>query len=137
LEVSPILLDTSAYSAALQGEARMVHTVREADQISVNAVVLGELKAGFARGRHREKNEQELDRFLASPRVRVLELDEETSDRYAVILNSLRSSGTPIPTNDVWIAATAMQHGLRVVTTDQHFLKVRQILVDFLGKEIG
>jgi tRNA(fMet)-specific endonuclease VapC len=115
----------------------MVQTVREADQISVSAVILGELKAGFARGRHREKNEEELDRFLASPRVRVFDLDEETSDRYAVILNSLRSSGTPIPTNDVWIAATAMQHGLRIVTTDQHFLKVRQILVDFLGKEVG
>ena len=135
--MSPILLDTSAYSAALRGEARMVETGREADEISLSAVILGELKAGFARGRHREKNAQELARFLVSPRVRVLEVDEETSDRYAVILNSLRSSGTPIPTNDVWIAATAMQHGLRVVTTDQHFLKVRQILVDFLGKEIG
>ncbi|HYV41735.1 MAG TPA: PIN domain-containing protein [Thermoanaerobaculia bacterium] len=63
----------------------------------------------------------ELAQFLASPRARVLGLDEETADRYAVILNSLWSAGTPIPTNDVWIAASAMQHGFRVVTADQHF----------------
>jgi predicted nucleic acid-binding protein len=111
--------------------------MQEADEIILNAVVLGELKAGFRRGRHRERNENELAEFLASPRTRVLGLDEETADRYAVILDSLRSAGTPIPTNDVWIAASAMQHGLRVLTTDQHFRKIPQVVVDFLGQENG
>jgi predicted nucleic acid-binding protein len=110
--------------------------MQEADEIAINAIVLGELKAGFSRGRHPERNERELAQFLASPRARVLGLDEETADRYAVILNSLRSAGTPIPTNDVWIAASAMQHGFRVVTADRHFQEVRQILVDFFG-EVG
>src|SRR5713226_3077783 len=114
---------------------RIARAMQEADEIAVNAVVLGELRAGFLKGRHRKKNEQELAEFLTSPRVRVLGLDEETADRYAVIMDSLRSAGTPIPTNDVWIAASAMQHGLKVVTTDQHFREVRQVLVEAFGKE--
>lgn len=128
--MSRILLDTSAYSALLRGDARIRLSVQEADELIVNPIILGELKAGFARGRHRKKNERELASFLASPRVSVISLDEETSERYAVILDSLRSAGTPIPTNDVWIAASAMQYGLQVVTTDRHFQKVPQILVE-------
>lgn len=104
--------------------------MQEADEISLNAVILGELKAGFRRGRHRERNERELSEFLASSRVRVLGLDEETSELYAVIADSLRSAGNPIPTNDVWIAATAMQHGLKVLTTDRHFRLVRQVVAE-------
>ena len=111
--------------------------MQEADEISINAIVLGELKAGFLKGRHRERNEKELAEFLASPRARILGLDEETADRYAVILDSLRSAGNPIPTNDVWIAASAMQHGLRVLTTDQHFRKIPQIVADTFGVESG
>ena len=126
-----VLLDTSAYSALLRGDARIQRCVQEADELFVNPIVLGELKAGFARGRHRKKNERELASFLASSRVSVIPLDEETSERYAVILVSLRSAGTPIPTNDVWIAASAMQYGLQVVTLDRHFQKVPQVLVEF------
>jgi len=59
-------------------------------------------------------------------------LDQETAARYAAILNTLRNAGTPIPTNDIWIAATAMQHGLRLLTTDAHYVKVPQVIVDFL-----
>lgn len=128
--MSRILLDTSAYSALLRGDARIRLAVQEADELFVNPIILGELKAGFARGRHRKKNERELASFLVSPRVSVIPLDEESSERYAVILDSLRSAGTPIPTNDVWIAASAMQYGLQVVTTDRHFQKVPQILVE-------
>jgi tRNA(fMet)-specific endonuclease VapC len=135
--VSRILLDTSAYSGILRGDPRLARAMQEADEIAINAIVLGELKAGFRRGRHRERNEQELAEFLASPRARVFALDEETADRYAVILDSLRSAGNPIPTNDVWIAATAMQHGLRILTTDQHFRKIPQVVVDSIGVEGG
>lgn len=132
-----ILCDRSAYSAILRGDMRIARAMQEADEIAISAIVLGELKAGFRRGRHRERNEKELAEFLASPRVQVLGLDEETADRYAVILDFLRSAGNPIPTNDVWIAASAMQHGLRVLTTDQHFRKIPQIVVDSLGEEGG
>jgi tRNA(fMet)-specific endonuclease VapC len=128
--MSRVLLDTSAYSAFMRGHPEIKQAVQEADEICVNSVVLGELLAGFMRGRRRKKNEGELRTFLGSLRVRVLDVNEETAQRYAVILNSLRQAGTPIPTNDIWIASSAMQHGLHVLTTDAHYQKVAQIIVD-------
>ena len=72
-------------------------------------------------------------RFLDSPRVNLIDVDEETARRYAVIFSTLRAAGTPIPTNDLWIAASAMQHGLRLLTADAHFEKVPQILLQFIS----
>lgn len=135
--MSRILLDTSGYSGFLRGNVSIRRSLQEADEIVVNPVILGELKAGFLRGKSRRRNEDELAHFLASPRVTVAGMDEGTSDRYAAILDGLRRAGTPIPTNDLWIAATAMQHGLRVVTTDAHFLRVPQILVEQWGPAPG
>jgi predicted nucleic acid-binding protein len=106
-----------------------------ADTIYFNPVVLGELKAGFARGRKKKENEELLSQFLESPRVYSVPIDEETSERYAVICNALWKSGTPIPSNDMWISASAMQHGLIVVTTDPYYTKVKQILVEYLPAE--
>jgi tRNA(fMet)-specific endonuclease VapC len=79
------------------------------------------------------KNEGELRRFLASPRVGLLDVTEETAERYTVILNSLWRAGTPIPTNDIWIAGSAMKYGLRLLTTDGHYQKVSQIMVDYFS----
>ncbi len=132
-----VLLDTSAYSAFFRGHPEIKRRLQEADEIVVTPVILGELKAGFRRGRHLRKNERELATFLASPRVTVAVIDEATSERYAVILHSLRAAGTPIPTNDVWIAASAMQHALPILTTDEHFERVPQILVEPLGADGG
>jgi tRNA(fMet)-specific endonuclease VapC len=126
-----VLLDTSAYSAFMRGHADICSAIRANEEIFLNSVVIGELFAGFIRGSRRRKNEAELRRFLASPRVGVLEVTEETAERYAVILNSLWHAGTPIPTNDIWIAASAMEYGLRVVSTDEHYRKVPQIMVDY------
>ncbi len=100
-------------------------------------VVLGELRAGFVRGARRGKNEAELARFRESPRVEVVDLDAGTADRYAAIVESLRTAGAPIPTNDVWIAASAMQHGLRLLTTDTHFRHVAQVIVDLFDPVTG
>ncbi len=127
------LLDTSAYAAFMRGHPAVKRALQEADEIYLTPVVLGELRAGFMRGRHRRKNEQGLRSFLGSPRVRVLTIDADTAERYAVILNALWKAGTPIPTNDIWIAACAMQHGLRVLTTDAHYQKVSQVIVDLIG----
>ena len=66
--------------------------------------------------------------FLSTPRVNVYSLDGETSERYAAVWLHLRQQGTPVPTNDLWIAASAMQHGLAVLTADSHFLKIPQVL---------
>ena len=128
-----ILLDTSAYSAFMRGSEATGAAVREADEIHVTPVVLGELRAGFMGGRQRKKNESELGDFMESPRVVVDDIDEETASRYAEIVESLRAAGRPVPANDAWIAASAMQHGLVVVTSDPHFGWIPQILSETTG----
>lgn len=124
-----LLLDTSAYSAFMRGHPEIKHVLQQAEAIYFNPIVLGELRAGFRRGRRLEKNEETLGIFMDSPRVHLVSLDEGTSERYAVILNTLWTTGTSIPTNDIWIAASAMQHGLSVLTTDAHYQRVPQVLV--------
>ena len=113
----------------MRGHGKVKEVVQSADTISVNPIVLGELQAGFQHGGHSEKNRNVLKQFLASPRVHVLAMDEETAERYAVILNGLWTIGRPIPTNDLWIAASAMQYGLTILTTDAHFTHIAQVLV--------
>jgi len=128
-----LLLDTSGYSAFMRGHPEVVAALQETDEVCLNPVVLGELLAGFIRGQRRKKNESELQTFLQSPRVKVLGINSDTAERYAVILNSLWKAGTPIPTNDIWIASTAMQHGLHLLTTDAHYREVSQIIVDYFS----
>lgn len=124
-----IILDTSAYSAFMRGRQEIKQALQLADSIAVNPIVLGELEAGFRYGRHFEKNRNTFRQFLSSPRVHVVSMDEETAERYAVILNGLWMIGRPIPTNDLWIAASAMQYGLTILTTDVHFTHIAQVLV--------
>jgi len=124
-------MDTSAYAAFLRGSPEVKEAVQQADEIFFNPVVLGELIAGFMMGRNEKRNRGILKQLLSSPRVIVAEMDEETSERYAAIVQSLRMKGTPIPTNDLWIAASAMQHGLKVLTTDRHYLEVPQIIIEY------
>ena len=87
--------------------------------------------AGFLMGRNEKRNRAILKDFLSSPRAIIAEIDEETSERYAVIVQSLRVKGKPIPTNDLWVAASAMQHGLKILTTDKHYLEVPQIITEY------
>jgi tRNA(fMet)-specific endonuclease VapC len=136
LGVNRIFLDTSAYSAFKRGHPQLQHRIREASQILLNPVVLGELRAGFLKGTRQADNLAELAEFLASPRVEVAAIDEETAVRYAVILDSLRLAGAPIPTNDIWIAASAMQLGSVLVTTDPHFRAVAQIVAEILEPQM-
>jgi len=131
MEKRKVVMDTSAYAAFLRGSPGVKEAVQQADEIVFNPVVLGELKAGFLMGRNEKTNRAILKDFLSSPRVIIAEIDEETSERYAVIVHSLRMKGTPIPTNDLWIAASAMQHGLKVLTTDKHYLEVPQIITEY------
>src|SRR3977135_2558848 len=98
-----VLLDTSAYSAFMGGHEEIRAIVKSNEDIFLNSIVMGELMAGFIKGERRKKNEDELRRFLMSPRVSLLDVGEETAERYAVILNSLWQAGAPIPTNDIWI----------------------------------
>lgn len=129
--MSRILLDTSAYSAFMRGDSNIKSVIQAAEEIYLNSMVLGELITGFIRGKNERKNRKELQEFLTSPRVGVLPVDQETSERYAVILCSLMEKGTPVPTNDVWIAASAMQYGLKLLTTDAHYKKISQIILEY------
>ena len=135
MEKRKVMMDTSAYAAFLKGDPEVKQAVQEADEIFFNPVVLGELKAGFLMGRNEKRNRAILKDFLGSPRVIIVEIDEETSERYAVIVQSLRMKGTPIPTNDLWIAASAMQHGLKVLTAGKHYLEVAQIITEYFKAE--
>ncbi|HSU83906.1 MAG TPA: type II toxin-antitoxin system VapC family toxin [Thermoanaerobaculia bacterium] len=135
--MSRILLDTSAYSAFRRGHPQIQHRIREASEIQVSPIVLGELRGGFLKGTRLAENLAGLAQFLASPRVEVVLVEEETAERYALILDSLRRAGTPIPVNDVWIAASAMQYGSVLLTTDPHFRAVAQIAAEILEPHLS
>jgi tRNA(fMet)-specific endonuclease VapC len=121
VEVNPILIDTNAYAAFKQGNADAVATMQRTPAIALNTIVVGELLAGFASGSREDANPRELARFLDSPRVVVLPVDRGTAERYAEIYSGLKKAATPIPANDMWIAASALQHNLLLYTFDQHF----------------
>lgn len=115
-------LDTSAYSQFKRGRPEVIETLGQADTIHVPAVVVGELRAGFLKGARAQKNQEELLEFLEHPAVREVAVDREVAVRYAELVDSLRRAGRPLPTNDIWIAATAACEGATVVTYDEHFL---------------
>ena len=116
-----VLIDTNIYSLAMKGDTHTVKTLRKIDRIGFSAISIGELLSGFKGGRRETGNREELNIFLDSPRVVVHPVDEETADFYASILNNLKTAGTPIPTNDIWIAAVVFQHGYKLFSNDKHF----------------
>lgn len=122
-----LCLDTSAYSHFKRGEAQVVDLIDRADWIGVPVVVLGELEAGFRQGRRAAQNQTELQAFLASPLVDVLSVTEEIVSTYADIVLDLKKAGTPLPANDIWIAALAVRHGAPVLTYDAHFRSVARV----------
>ncbi len=115
------LIETNIYSYALRGDNDVVEVLRKAEEIGFSVISIGELLTGFKGGGKKQKNREELDNFLDSPRVVVYSVNEDTSEFYAEILNNLRQIGKPVPTNDIWIAAVAFQNGLRLFTKDIHF----------------
>lgn len=122
-----VALDTSRYTDLARGVPEVVGLVESADSVSMPFVVLAELRAGFALGRAGAVNERALSRFLLQPDVSVLFADDQTTRLYASVFRQLRSQGTPIPTNDVWIAALVLQHGLALCDRDRHFDHLPQL----------
>lgn len=128
-----LCIDTSAYSHFRRGDAEVVALLDSAAWIGVPAIVLGELRTGFGLGRRSEDNEAALRKFLGNPAVQVLEIDDATSCIYAEIVIALREAGTPVPTNDIWIAAAAACEGAPVVTYDRHFRRIGRVGVRLMG----
>jgi len=122
-----IALDTSRYVDVVRGHPEATQIVMKADEIYLPFVVLAELRAGFLGGSHAAENEKNLIRFLNRPRVDVLYADESTTHHYARLFQQLRRQGTPIPTNDLWVAALVLQHDLHLVARDRHFDRLPQI----------
>jgi tRNA(fMet)-specific endonuclease VapC len=122
-----VALDTNAYSDFMRGDASRVHIVRTAVRLYLPLIVLAELRAGFAAGNQESTNAANLQRFLNSPRVSVLLPDEQTTHHYAQLFLQLRRKSVAIPTNDLWIAALAVQHHLVLCTSDAHFQHLPQL----------
>ncbi len=116
-----VLLDTNAYSAIAGGHPGATEVMRRARELVFSAVVLGEVLAGFRHGSRWEENLSRLRRFVAQPRVSLLPVTWTTADRYSRIYAALRRKGRPIPTNDMWIAAHALESGADLVSFDPHF----------------
>ncbi len=125
--MSAYCLDTSAYSNFRRGNEEVATLLDRAELVGVSTIALGELRTGFVLGGRRDRNEAELDAFLDNPAVEVLQVDPETSRHYAEIVAELRKAGTPLPTNDIWIAATAARNGTTVLTCDDHFERITRV----------
>jgi tRNA(fMet)-specific endonuclease VapC len=116
-----LALDTNRYADLCRGNVPVVETVELADEVWLPFIVIGELRAGFAVGSQGTRNEAVLRRFLLKSGVGVLHADEQTTHHYAAVYRQLRKQGTPIPTNDMWIAALVLQHSLVLFARDTHF----------------
>jgi predicted nucleic acid-binding protein len=127
--MNKILIDTNIYSYAMRGTEEVVNSLKYVRNIGISSISIGELLSGFKAGNKEKINRQELDVFLDSPRVTLFYVDEVTAEFYSAILTQLKEQGTPIPTNDIWIAATALQQGLPVYTFDKHFNNIAGLLV--------
>ena len=119
-----VCLDTNAYSHLKRKEKALCDCVDEADRVIVPIIVLGELMVGFETGTRKAENIASLENFLTLPGVEIAYLNRETTERYGMLYKILRTQGTPIPTNDIWIAAISMETGSRLISYDEHFNKV-------------
>ena len=125
--MSRYCIDTSAYSHFKRGDPRVVELIDGAEWLGMPTIVLGELRVGFLLGGRQKVNEAELREFLSNPVVDVSGVDAEVSRHYAEIVVDLRRAGTPIPTNDIWIAAIAAREGALLLSYDNHFNAISRV----------
>ena len=123
-----IMLDTSAYVGFKRNAAEAVEIITGAELILFSPIVLGELMFGFRSGKRFKENMAVLNSFLEHEAVEMVQIGKITSDRYSRIAAQLKRQGTPIPTNDIWVAAQTMEHGAELITPDQHFEKINGLV---------
>jgi len=122
-----LALDTNAYTALFRHDRRALEATQAATEVVLPLIVLAELRAGFEAGSLTRQNEARLERFLNKPTARIVAPDEQTTFHYARMWNQLRRQGTPLPQNDLWIAALVLQHNCVLLTYDRHFDHLPQI----------
>jgi tRNA(fMet)-specific endonuclease VapC len=120
-----VILDTNGLTAIADGDSGATKRFLRADEVAIPVIVLGEYRFGISQSRHRQEYERWLSEMVAA--CRVLLLDENTASRYASVRIQLKRAGTPIPSNDTWIAALCLQHALPLLSRDRHFDLVKGI----------
>jgi predicted nucleic acid-binding protein len=124
-----VALDTNRLTDLFQGDSVLAERLEACDEVFIPLFVLGEIKAGFYGGTQQHRNEILLRKLLAKPTVRLLLPRRQTADRYGRLFVQLKRAGTPIPDNDLWIAALALEHDLPLITRDEHFQRIPQLLL--------
>lgn len=119
-----VFLDTNAYSFFIKNDGRIVKAITQAEEVFLSVISVGELHAGFRRGVRFDENMIELRKFFRDERVHACKINVVTAKLYGDITYHLNRRGTPIPTNDIWIAAAVVESGATLVTYDEHFLKI-------------
>lgn len=121
-------MDTNRLTDLFQGDAELADRLSECDEVWLPLMVLAEIKAGFHGGAQQQHNEVLLQKFLSKPTVGILLPARETAEHYARLFVQLKRAGTPVPDNDLWIAALALEHDLRLIARDNHFKQIPQLL---------
>ncbi|MBN1863604.1 MAG: type II toxin-antitoxin system VapC family toxin [Victivallales bacterium] len=124
-----ILLDTNAFTSLFLGDQEVLKAISVAEHVIASVIVIGELETGFRGGTRYRENIDILERFLAIPNVETGEVTRETSECFGMIKDALRKKGAPVPVNDIWIAAQAIERGAVVVTNDRHFSNIAGLRV--------
>lgn len=130
-----IAIDTSRLTDLFRGDVKLAELLETCDEVWIPLAVLGEIKAGFRGGDQQRRNEVLLNRFLFKPTVGVLLPSQETAEHYARVFVQLKRAGTPVPDNDLWIAALVLEHNLALVTRDAHFERIPQMLTVAAGQD--
>ncbi len=124
-----LLIDTNRYRDLVDGDPHVLEQLRACDRVAISFVSVAELRAGFLLGGRGVQNERTLARFLQKEEVDLLFAASATTHHYGKLFVQLREQGTPVPTNDIWIAALAIEHGLPLYSRDRHFEQLPQIVV--------
>ena len=119
-----LLLDSCVYIDMADGDERVADALAAARRVYFSAIALGELLAGFQPGERGESKRAMLERFIATSGARILPVRQQTADAYAALFKHCKQHGRMIPQNDLWIAATALEYGLTILTADRHFTEL-------------
>lgn len=126
--MSRVLIDTNAYAALMAGDVRVADLLADSEAVLLTPIVIGELYDGFRGGSRYQDNIELLSRFRAKPRTQVVSITDATAEWFAEVKRILRRKGKPVPTNDVWIAASTMEHAAHLLTFDAHFSDIDGLL---------